>query len=303
MDSFSLALNAVTSAMPAIEYKLGEKMKDHTTFKVGGPVSVMFFPRNAAELERLHAMMREFGIRTLVVGNGSNMLVGDKPLDMAVIKTAGLNTASRISGNQIMAGAGVSLTQLSEFACKNNLSGLEFAYGIPGSVGGAVSMNAGAYGNEMKDIVCSTAVYSPGEGFSTVTGDQHCFSYRSSRFSGTGDIVLSSTVRLEKGSGESIREKMDGFNTRRRESQPLDIPSAGSTFKRPEEGFAAAFIEQSGLKGFAVGDAQVSDKHAGFIVNRGGATFEDIERLIDHVRDTVYKRFGVELEPEVKIVT
>ena len=302
MDTISQVIKAAKDAVPTLEYRLDEPMKDHTTFKIGGTVRSMFFPRNAVELAELHRLIYEYKIHTLVIGNGSNILINDRPIDIVVIKTAGLNTASRISDKQITAGAGVSLTELSEFACKNGLSGLEFAYGIPGSLGGAVSMNAGAYGSEMKDIVRSTAAYSPGNGMITVTGEQHGFSYRSSRFSNTDDIVISSDIQLQKGDEESIRAKMDELSARRRESQPLEMPSAGSTFKRPKDGFAAALIEQSGLKGVSIGGAQVSEKHAGFIVNRSEATFTDVIRLIEHVQETVLRRFGTVLEPEIKIV-
>ena len=302
MDTISHALENIRSAMPAIIYRLDEPMKDHTSFRIGGAVRVMYFPRTPGEFAELYGLAREFDIRIIIIGNGTNMLVNDSIPGTVVIKTTGLDTIARSGDYDIKAGAGVSLTQLSEYACKNGLTGLEFAYGIPGSAGGAVSMNAGAYGSEMKDVISSTDAYSPEKGMISITGEQHGFIYRGSRFSDSGDIVLSSALRLEIGDEKSIKAKMKELSARRRETQPLDIPSAGSTFKRPADGYAAALIEQSGLKGYTVGGAQVSEKHAGFIVNRGGAAFSDVMRLIGHVQETVYKQFGVELEPEVKIV-
>lgn len=302
MDAISHALAVVRDKLKKTAYRLDEPMKNHTSFKVGGVVRSVLFPRSARDFAELCGLLHEHGIRTLIIGNGTNVLINDVLGDMVVIRTIGLYSAKLISENKISAGAGMSLTQLAGFAYANGLTGLEFAYGIPGTVGGAVLMNAGAYGSEMKDIVHSTAAYSPDGGMATITGEQHGFSYRNSRFSDTGDIVVSTEIVLQKGDAHSIREKMDEFDARRRESQPLEKPSAGSTFKRPKDGYAAALIEQAGLKGCAIGDAQVSEKHAGFIINRGEASFKDIMRLIGHVQETVFKQFGVELEPEVKII-
>lgn len=302
IDDISRVVEAVKTRLPSLGYKIDEPMKNHTSFKVGGPVRAMCFPRNTGELIELRGLLREYGIEPLIIGNGTNILINDARLDMIAIKTAGLGNMDFDGQCEITAGAGVPLSKLAELAHSYGLSGLEFAYGIPGSAGGAVSMNAGAYGGEMKDVVQRTSVYSMETGMYTVSGNEHDFSYRGSRFSGSSDIVVSTVLRLQKGNKNSIKAKMDELIARRGESQPLDMASAGSTFKRPEEGYAASFIEQAGLKGFTIGGAQVSEKHSGFIVNRGAATFAEIVAVIEYVQESVLKRFGVYLEPEVKII-
>ena len=194
----------------------------------------------------------------------------------------------------------MTLSRLASFAAARSLAGLEFAHGIPGTLGGAVSMNAGAYGGEMKDVVTSVTYLD--EGLSVHETDDAGFSYRHSRFSDTGCIVLGAEVSLHEDDPDAVRERMRSLAERRRSSQPLDMPSAGSTFKRPAGGYAAALIDEAGLKGCAVGGAQVSEKHAGFVVNRGGASFDDVLRLIEHIQNEVYRVSGIELEPEVKII-
>ena len=278
-------------------------MKNHTSFKIGGPARVMFFPENPEDLTQLCDLLHKHGIQPLIMGNGTNLLANDRPLDIAVVKTTGLRSIERIVEDEISAGAGALLSKLAVFAYECGLTGLEFAHGIPGTLGGAVIMNAGAYGGEIKDVVRKTTIYNAKTGKCSITGAEHGFSYRHSRLSDTGETVLSSMIRLEKAEREEIKAKMDELSIRRRESQPLDLPSAGSTFKRPREGYAAALIEQAGLKGYTVGGAQVSEKHSGFIVNRGGASFSDVMAVIEHVRGTVLDRFGIELEPEVRIIS
>jgi UDP-N-acetylmuramate dehydrogenase len=226
---------------------------------------------------------------------------------MIAIKTHGcLNditqTGDTNNAAEITAESGVLLSKLAVFALEHAFSGLEFAHGIPGTLGGAVTMNAGAYGGEMKDIVHKTTAVTQGAHVYDVTGDSHGFSYRHSRYSDTEDIILSSVLQLKKGNPEEIKSRMDELSKKRRESQPLNMPSAGSTFKRPQGGYAAALIEQAGLKGYTVGEAMVSKKHAGFVVNLGSATFRDVMAVIDHVREMVLNQFGIELEPEVKII-
>ena len=302
MDAISLAVEDVKRKLPSVTLRLGEPMKDHTSLKIGGPVFAMFFPGSAGDVVELCGVLREYGIEPLTIGNGTNMLVAEGPLNMVVIKTSGVNAIEFSGETVLIAGAGAPLSRLAAHAYERGLSGLEFAHGIPGSLGGAVSMNAGAYGGEMKDIVYATTAYGPGTGILAVMGEEHDFSFRRSRFTDTGEIVLSSEIRLRKAGMESIRAKMDELSARRRESQPLDLPSAGSVFKRPAEGYAAAFIEQAGLKGFTVGGAQVSEKHSGFIVNLGGATFSDVMAVIEHIQEKVMAEFGVILEPEVKII-
>ena len=302
MDAISGALNAVRDSLGHIEARLGEPMKNHTSFKIGGPVRAMFFPKSAEELTELCAALFRFGITPFIMGNGTNLLVSDGTLDIVAVKMTGLSDIRLPGETEITADSGVTLSTLAVFACGRGLKGLEFAHGIPGTLGGAVSMNAGAYGGEMKDVIYRTEALSAAmDGFS-VTGGEHEFSYRHSRFSDAGDVILSSVMRLEKSDPGEIRARMDDLAARRRESQPLNLPSAGSAFKRPESGYAAALIEQAGLKGFTIGGAAVSEKHSGFIVNTGGASFGDVLAVIGHVRETVFKLSGIELEPEVKII-
>ena len=310
MDAVTTAIEAVKTAIPNITLKRDEPLRNHTTFKVGGPVRVMFFPDSAAGIAEICYILDGFGISPLIMGNGSNILADDKLLDLAVVNTSGLNgielitEAGSISPDyrEIKANAGALLSKLAVFASENGLTGLEFAHGIPGTVGGAVVMNAGAYDGEMKDVVFSTAAYSIGSGERTFTAAENEFSYRHSRFSQSDEIVLSAVIRLHKGNKESIKQKMDELGARRRESQPLDLPSGGSTFKRPKDGYTAALIEEAGLKGYSIGGAQVSQKHSGFIVNKGNATFSDIMAVIEHVQNEVFKQFGTQWELEIKIV-
>ena len=302
MDAISLAINAAEKRLPALMYRLSEPMRNHTSLRIGGPARAMYFPENTEDLIELCDVLGEHGVMPIIIGNGTNLLVDDKPLDAIVIKTSGLSTIKSTGEAEISADAGVLLSKLAMFACEYGFSGLEFAHGIPGSLGGAVLMNAGAYGGEMKNIILETTAYSLETGKITVTGEEHDFSYRRSRFADTGEIVLNSVVRLKNADKDCIKAKMDELNTRRLESQPLDLPSAGSTFKRPRDGYAAALIEQAGLKGYAAGGAQVSEKHSGFIVNRGGATFSEIMSVIEHVRETVLRQSGIELELEVKVI-
>ena len=334
MDNISKAIEAARIKFPLINCKLDELMKYHTSFKIGGPLRAMFFPQDTEALVELCSLLYGYGATPLIIGNGTNLLVDDsKPLELIAVKTTGINGVKQTGEVEITAEAGISLPRLAVFAYECSLTGLEYAHGIPGSLGGAVSINAGAYGNEMKDVVYSTNVFacssdntmlcSSGTAASetaalngsislnrtsnnhhiyTVSGMEHGFSYRHSRFSDTADIILSSVLKLEKSDKNRIGAKMDDLYSRRFEKQPLDLPNAGSIFKRPNNGYAAALIEQAGLKGFSIGGAQVSEKHSGFIVNSGGATFTDIMAVIEHIRATIHKRFGVELEPEVKII-
>ena len=277
-------------------------MKDHTSFRIGGPARAMFFPNSAGALGSLCEIMRDYGVIPTIIGNGTNLLVADSPLDIAVVGTTMLKNIRKTGDIEITAESGASLSEIALFAYGQGFSGLEFAHGIPGTLGGAVVMNAGAYGCEMKDVVRATAALGPELEVVETAGEEHGFSYRRSRFSGTGDIVLSSALRLQNSTKESIRERMDELGARRRKSQPLSVPSAGSTFKRPKEGYAALLIDQAGLKGFAIGGAQVSQVHSGFIVNRGAATFSEVMAVIEHVQETVLKRYGIELELEIKII-
>jgi len=310
MDAISSAIENIKRKVPSIVLKRDEPLRFHTTFKVGGPVRVMFFPDSAAKLIEICDIFNEYKIKPLTIGNGSNILADDRMLEIAVINTSKLCGMKLIMDEGyassdyrgIEVDAGTLLSKLAVFACENGLTGLEFVHGIPGTVGGAVVMNAGAYGGEMKDIVYNTTVYNLKTGKHTLTEAENEFSYRHSRFSKSGEIVLSAALRLQPGKKEHIKQKMEELSARRCESQPLNIPSGGSTFKRPKEGYAAALIEQAGLKGYSAGGAMVSEKHSGFIVNKGNAAFSDIMAVIEHVQDEVFKQSGIQLEPEIKIV-
>jgi len=302
------AIEFISQELPNLGFKMDEPMKNHTTFKIGGPVSVMYFPECVSCLTRLCDILSERKISPIIIGNGSDILVSDDALNVVVISTLKLNSISIIDSDEtldyqdIVVEAGALLSSVAVFAYENGLTGFEFAHGIPGSLGGAVLMNAGAYGGEMKDVVLSTSAHSPNAGIHTLLGVENEFTYRHSRFSETGDTVLSAVIRLRKGDKECIKQKMDDLSIRRRTSQPLEFPSGGSTFKRPKKGYAAALIEEAGLKGYTVGGAKVSEKHSGFIINNGNATFSDCMSVIEHVRETVFEKFGVELELEVKVI-
>ena len=288
--------------LPDLKWAADEPMAKHTSFRIGGPAKRMAFPKTREQLVVLMGFLQDAGVKPLLIGNGTNLLVADKGLDTVVIDTsAELSHIELTDEGEIAADAGVSLTKLALFAWENGLTGLEFAHGIPGTLGGGVVMNAGAYGGELKDVVTEVTALYP-DGVKVLTPAELDFSYRHSVFSAGEGIVLGAKVKLESGDPDAIKAKMDDLMARRKASQPLELPSAGSTFKRPAGGYAAALIDAAGLKGYAVGGAQVSEKHAGFVVNRGGATFDDVLRLMDHIRSEVLRTSGVELEPEVKII-
>ena len=325
MNHINPALTRIRNKLPNIEILVAEPMKNHTSFRIGGCVQAVISPKETQEVITLCQILQEYNIKPLIIGNGTNLLVDDCALDLIVIKTTYLNEMTKLSDNKIIAGSGTLLSKLAVFACENDMTGLEFAHGIPGTLGGAVTMNAGAYGGEMKDVIRVTTAYCPKNGIYTIKDSEHDFSHRKSRFSELepnsvktrdpysphrawalcqrfNEVIISSEVELSKGSKEEIKSLMGEFSKKRRESQPLDIPSAGSVFKRPKEGYAAAMIEQAGLKGYTVGEAQVSEKHSGFIVNMGSAKFSDVIAVMEHVKETVFAQFGVELEPEIKII-
>ena len=286
--------------VPELGLRLNEPMSRHTTFRVGGPAARMALPTDRAQLIAAARLGREAGCRMLCVGNGSNLLIDDKGLDAFVIKTAPQLNQCRVTEDKVVADAGALLVQVANAAADHGLTGMEFAHGIPGSVGGAVTMNAGAYDGEMKQVVESVLALD-GRGELVELSAEACkFSYRHSAFSDGESLILSAVFQLKQGNQDEIRAKMADLMARRKEKQPLEFPSAGSTFKRPRGHFAAALIDQCGLKGFAVGGAQVSAKHAGFVINAGGATCADILGLMEQVRERVFRETGVELEPEVK---
>ena len=285
-----------------IKFTENESMKNHTTFKVGGNASVMIFPKSESEVSSVVKECSRLGVRLVTIGNGSNLLVSDNGIKAAVLCFANDFSEIRLLDEEtVFAESGASLMKLCRFALENSLSGLEFAFGIPGSCGGAAFMNAGAYGGEMKDVLykCRHVDKDGNRGF--LQEDDLKLSYRHSAYYENGCIITGIYLKLKKGSKEDIKAKMDDFLKRRKDKQPLDYPSAGSTFKRPEGCFAGALIEQCGLKGRSVGDAEVSMKHAGFVINKGNATCEDILNLCRICSETVMKEKGVKLEMEIRV--
>jgi len=281
-----------------IEYKTNEPMRLHTSFKIGGPADVFINIRNAEELKNAVDTAKELEIPYFIIGKGSNLLVSDKGIEGVVINLSGLDCIT-VDGNTLTAFSGASLASVCNAALENGLSGLEFAYGIPGSGGGALYMNAGAYGGEMSQVVKSaTYVTSDGE-IGEIYAKDMALGYRTSIFKKSNAVITSVTFELVKGEKAEIKAKMQDFTGRRCEKQPLEYPSAGSTFKRPVGYYAGALIEENGLKGKTVGGAQVSVKHAGFVINTGNATCCDVKELIKIIQDTIKKNNGVELETEV----
>ena len=284
------------------EVYINEPMKNHTSFKTGGEADVYIKADSAENIIKAVNVLKEENVGYIIIGNGSNLLVSDKGIAGAVIEIGSLMNNITVNGTKIYAQAGALLSSLSAAAADNSLTGLEFASGIPGSVGGAVFMNAGAYGGELCQVVRSVRAWFPGEGIVTLMGGECRFGYRHSVFSEKPGVVLFVEMELTAGDSAAIKAKMEELAARRRSSQPLELPSAGSTFKRPEGYYAGTLIDQCGLKGERVGGAQVSEKHAGFIVNTGGATCADVLGLIARIQETVRERTGVALEPEVRIL-
>ena len=281
---------------------LAEPMTKHTSFHIGGPAELMAQPQSEAELQSLLLKAAEAAVPVTLVGNGSNLLVRDKGIRGLVIKLGSMLRDIKVSGNVLTFGSGVSLAQASKKAAELGLSGMEFAVGIPGSIGGAVYMNAGAYDGEMSKVVKSVRVMDASGEVSELSAGELDFGYRHSALQGSGKIVTSVTVELAAGDKQAIAEKMADFSNRRITKQPLELPSAGSMFKRPPGYFAGTLIDQTGLKGYTVGGAQVSTKHAGFVVNIGGATAADVLQLISDVQAKVFAAHGVHLEPEVLVL-
>ena len=313
MMNWNALYDRLREQAPSLELRRDEPMNRHTSFKVGGPVPLMALPKNEVEAQQVLAVAAlEFGVRPFFMGKGSNLLVSDAGADLLVMKACdGLDRLELLKEGEwpghctIRAGSGVSLARLSNFALECGLTGLEFAQGIPGSVGGGVYMNAGAYGGELGQVISSVVSTSlPPEEFVRENVNPQ-FSYRHSVYQEQDDFILRASFSLVPGDPVEIKAKMDNLAARRKEKQPLKWPSAGSTFKRPapvdgQPVYAAALIDGCGLKGLTVGGAQVSEKHAGFIVNKGGATCQDIVTLMSRVRERVFKETGVTLEPEVR---
>ena len=281
-----------------IEYRQNEPMRAHTTFKIGGEADIFIIPASPAALIYAVKKCNELEIPYFILGNGSNLLVSDGGIEGAVISLSGINGIS-YDGEKITCGAGAMLSSVCLKALSLSLTGLEFAYGIPGTAGGALYMNAGAYGGQMADIIESAECLTASGEIKTLKKEDMRLGYRSSVFKNGGLIIISLTFALKKGDKAEIKAEMDELLNRRKQKQPLEYPSAGSTFKRPEGYFAGALIEKNGLKGLTVGGAQVSEKHAGFVINRGGATAADVKALIGKIQKKVFENDGVMLEPEV----
>lgn len=285
-----------------ISYIENEPMALHTTFKIGGPARLAVFPKNENEISEVIKKCKEENVRYMVVGNGSNLLVADEGIDAVVILLGKeFGEVKLIDDTTIFAEAGAPLMKVCRFALENGLSGLEFAYGIPGSCGGGAFMNAGAYGGELGDVMFRCDHIDKDGNKGSLQGDDLKLAYRHSAYYENGCVITGAYFKMQKADKEEIKAKMDDFMSRRRDKQPLEYPSAGSTFKRPEGNFAGALIEQCGLKGTSVGGAEISTKHAGFVINKGGATCKDVLDLCKKVADTVKAEKGIDLEMEVRV--
>lgn len=284
------------------EYAQNEPMAKHTTFKIGGNASLVVYPESETQISEIVKAAKQAGIRLITIGNGSNLLVDDDGIDACVmILDEHFSDIKLIDEETIYASAGAMLIKVCRFAYENGLSGLEFAYGIPGTCGGGAFMNAGAYGGEMKDVLVKCSHIDKDGNIGCLENDDLKLSYRHSAYYDNDCIITGLYLKLKKGDKAEIKEKMDDLISRRRNKQPLEFPSAGSTFKRPEGYFAGALIEDCGLRGRSVGGAQVSEKHCGFVINKGGATCKDVLELCKICSDTVYNKKGVKLEMEIRV--
>ena len=292
----------LTAMLPDIEIRLAEPLSKHTSFRIGGPAEAMAFPKNSAALAKLLNASALLDCKCYILGAGTNILAPDVGLRGLVICLKDcLDGLEKLGEDKIRVFAGVTMARAAVFAASNGLGGLEFAHGIPGTVGGAVYMNAGAYGGEICDVCVSVDVMRADGTIETIPAGEMNFSYRHSRLEDEYGIVISAVFQLAPKPEEQIRERMQDLLKRRKASQPLDLPSAGSAFKRPVGGYAAAMIDEAGLRGFCIGDAAVSEKHAGFVVNLGNATSKDVCDLLSSVSDKVFERTQIRLEPEVRI--
>lgn len=282
--------------------RINEPMNRHTTFRIGGPADYFLLPSSSEEVKGILEICKEESLQYFILGNGSNLLVSDEGYRGVIIQLYRNYGGLTVEGTEIRAGAGVLLSQIAATARNESLTGFEFAGGIPGTLGGAVVMNAGAYGGELKDVLKEAVVMDREGNIFTVPVEKLAMGYRTSLVKTAGYLVLEAVISLKKGSQEEIRDTMKDLTDRRISKQPLEYPSAGSTFKRPEGYFAGKLIMDAGLRGYQVGDAQVSEKHCGFVINRGNATAADVLTLIENVREKVQEQFGVTLEPEVKFL-
>ncbi|MCI5604457.1 MAG: UDP-N-acetylmuramate dehydrogenase [Clostridia bacterium] len=284
------------------DVKINEEMKNHTTFRIGGPADIFVSVKSAEEIIRILEACNESKTPCMVMGNGSNMLVSDKGIRGVVIHVGSNMSGCRIDGETVYAEAGILMSALAKKILEAELTGFEFAAGIPGTLGGGIYMNAGAYGGELKDIIDEVTYIDENNEIKTSKNDELEFGYRHSIFETGKYVILSCTMKLKRGNFEEIKAQMADFTKRRNDKQPVSMPSAGSTFKRPEGYFAGKLIQDCGLMGYSIGGAQVSEKHAGFVVNKGGATADNVLKLIEHIQKTVMDKFGVWLEPEVRLI-
>ena len=291
----------LTTTIPELEIRLDEPMSRHTTFRIGGPADYFVCP-DREQIAEVFRIAHTYKIPVTVIGNGSNLLVGDKGIRGLVVEIGSAMNQITVENNHIIAGAGALLSKVAAKAASEELGGMEFAAGIPGSIGGAVTMNAGAYGGEMKDILSKVTVLTDDGEIQTLDVSEMDLSYRHSCVPENHYIVLAAEIVLERKPEAEIREQMEELRKKRVEKQPLEYPSAGSTFKRPEGYFAGKLIMDAGLRGYTVGDAQVSEKHCGFVINRKNASAAQVCQLMQDVQDKVEKQFGVRLEPEVKML-
>lgn len=300
MDRLSLLRDMLRVRCPELELRADEPMSRHTSFRIGGPAALMALPQNVEEASAAVKTASELGVVPFFLGNGSNLLVPDEGYNGFIVKLSGELDQVKSTDGGLEAGGAVTLARLASVALSLGLTGLEFASGIPGTVGGAVTMNAGAYGGEMAHVIAEVTCMNRDGGVEMVTDFD--FAYRHSTFSDGSRLILSAQFRLEQGEADVIRARMEELAAQRKTKQPLEYPSAGSMFKRPVGHFAAALIDQCGLKGLSVGGAQVSEKHAGFVVNRGGATCADVLELVNQVKQRVRAQTGVDLEMEVRVL-
>ena len=302
MTDMTIFQKNLTEKLPNVELRFDEPMSRHTTFRIGGPAAVMAFPKSAEELSQILKVSALLDIKPAILGAGTNVLAPDDGIDGLVVCLKDcMGGMEQLDETTIRVAAGVTMTRAAMFAANLGLAGMEFAHGIPGTVGGGVYMNAGAYGGEIKDICVAVDVMDMEGNITRRSGAEMKFAYRHSILEDEGGIVLSAEFKLNPASTEEVKATMRELQNKRSASQPLDLPSAGSAFKRPVGGFAAALIDQAGLKGYTVGGAAISTKHAGCAVNVGGATAADVRNLLSQVSDIVFEKSGIRLEPEVRI--
>lgn len=301
-DSMSVDNFKAYISQMGFDYKLNAPMQEYTTLKIGGKADVLIEPRNTEELKAIIKKAKEENVQTTFIGNGSNLLVLDGGIRGVVIKFGVNFSKTEVNDNIITAQSGILMSKLACVAADNSLTGFEFASGIPGTLGGGIVMNAGAYKGELKDVIIQVTALLKDGTVKVFEQDELNFSYRHSVFTDSDMLVLEAKVKLKKGNKEEIKARIKELSQKRRTTQPLEYPSAGSAFKRPKNGYAAAMIDESGLKGYAVGGAQVSEKHAGFVINRDNASAKDVVCLLKDVQEKVYEKFNTMLEPEIIIV-